>query len=152
MSRDFSTNRSNGYQHILLESLCAPETLTIYADSRSFTTIQDEEGSERLKELKDQLKIEFWRLVKKLTPRQQEVLELLAQGKTQIEIAKILKVNQSSVTKSVHGNLEYSKTNKVNKGEKRKSYGGARRKLLKLASQDPVIQEIFKQIAELENE
>lgn len=151
MSRDFSTNRSNGYQYILLESLCAPETLTIYADSQSFTTMQDEENAEKLKELKEQLKVEFWRLVKKLTPRQQEVLELLSEGKTQIEIAKKLKVNQSSVTKSLNGNLEYGNKD-VKDGSKRKSYGGAKRKILKLAAQDSTIQEIFKQIAELENE
>ncbi len=159
MTRDFKTNRSNAYQHILLESLCAPDTLTIYSDSKSYTTIHDSENEEKLKELKEQLKVEFWRIVGKLTKRQQEVLKLMAQGLTQIEIAKKLKVNQSSVTKSLNGNAEYLKHTKNSnllepekKKKKRKSYGGAKRKLLKIAQTDQTIQDIFKQIAELENE
>ena len=96
---------------------------------------------ERVVELEDQLKDEFWRIVSQLTPRQQEVIKLYASGKTQMEIAKKLNVNQSSITKSINGNVDYKNG--------KKCYGGAKKKLQKLAESDNKIKDLLNQINEL---
>jgi DNA-binding CsgD family transcriptional regulator len=100
------------------------------------------EDRELLLDLRDELRLEFWRLAKdNLTERQFQVIELLAKGYTQIEIAKQLNVNQSSITKSVNGNCDYRNGKKI--------YGGAKKKLRRLADKDPEIQAIIVQIAEI---
>ena len=65
-----------------------------------------------------------------------------AEGKTQIEIAKLLHVNQSSITKSINGNTDYRNKNK-------RIYGGAKKKIMRLAEKDLEIQNIFRRMAEL---
>ncbi len=76
--------------------------------------------------LKESLKKEFWRIVNtQLTSRQREVITLVCDGYTQTEIAKKLKVNQSSITKSINGNCDYK--------NKKRVYGGAKRKMKKIA-------------------
>ncbi len=103
------------------------------------------EDRERLLDLRDTLNKEFWRLAKEnLTERQFQVIELLAKGFTQIEIAKQLNVNQSSITKSVNGNCDYRNGKKI--------YGGAKKKLRRLSDQDQKIQEIIAQIAEIHSQ
>jgi transcriptional regulator len=87
----------------------------------------------------------FWRIIRtKLTPRQCEVIELYAQGLTQTEIAKRLNVNQSSITKSINGNCDYRNGKKI--------YGGAKKKLRRIAAQDPEIQEILRQMGDIQSE
>lgn len=71
---------------------------------------------------------------------------MCASGKTQIEIAKILGVNQSSITKCIHGNVDYK--NKDAKG-KPITYGGVRLKLQKIAKEDKKVNEILNKIADL---
>jgi len=103
------------------------------------------EDREELMDLKAALNTEFWRLVDtELTDRQKEVLHLYADGYTQIEIAKKLNVNQSSITKSINGNCDYRNGRRV--------YGGAKKRLRKLSEQDPKIREIFRKIAEIQAE
>jgi DNA-binding CsgD family transcriptional regulator len=103
------------------------------------------EYNEELYDLRDQLREEFWRLIKTcLTKRQREVIVLYTDGYTQTEIAQILNVNQSSITKSMNGNCDYRNGKRV--------YGGAKKKLKKFASQDPKIQSILKRIAEIQAE
>jgi len=98
--------------------------------------------NEELLDLEDELKIEFWRIVNTLlTTRQKEVIKLAASGLTQTEIAKKLNVNQSSITKSLNGNVDY-------KGEK-KVYGGSKRKILKIIENDEKIKDILKRMSEL---
>jgi RNA polymerase sigma factor (sigma-70 family) len=137
------TTRSNSYQFVLLEQAFAPEMLAEVADSEGiFAQLNPFGYNETILELKDQLKIEFWRLVEeKLTPRQREVIKLYCEGLTQMEIAKKLNVNQSSITKSLNGNCDYRNG--------RRLYGGSRKKLQKLAEQDPKIQAIIEKIQEL---
>ena len=65
-------------------------------------------------------------------------------GYTQHEIANALGVNQSSVTKSISGNIDYK-----NGGV---AYGGSIKKLRKLIKNDPKIQEILKRIEDLTEE
>ena len=100
--------------------------------------------NEELFELKDKLKAAFWRIVDtQLTSRQKEVIHLYAEGLTQTEIAKKLNVNQSSITKSINGNCDYRNGRKV--------YGGARKKLRKIADKDEEIKEILDRIADLQS-
>lgn len=141
---DRTKNRSDKYQYLLVESPCSPEMLTEFADSEGVTSIYSKYNEELL-DLREQLKKEFWRLVdENLTERQKEVLHLYAEGNTQIEIAKKLNVNQSSITKSINGNCDYSRGN-----DSRVYYGGSIRRIKKLAAQDSKIQEILKKMAEL---
>ena len=73
--------------------------------------------------LEDELKEEFWRIADTfLTNRQREVIKHCADGYTQTEIAKLLNVNQSSITKSINGNVDYkNKKGKI-------IYGGTKKK------------------------
>lgn len=149
--RNFGKTRSSIYQALILESPTEPESLGEVAEAQGligkFGTTQ---SNEMLMDLKDELRIEFWRVVDtQLTDRQRDVLHLIAEGKTQVEVAKALGVNQSSITKSINGNLNtYNKTlsNKII------HYGGSARRLRKLITSDLEIQKILKSIAELHDE
>lgn len=99
---DRKKNRSDVYQHLYAESLCPVEIMNIFSNDDSMSyKLNPYHYNEEVMELEDQLKKEFWRIVNNLlTPRQRDVIRLAADGYTQMEIAKMLKVNQSSVTKS----------------------------------------------------
>jgi len=146
IDRDFTKNRSDRYQHVLVESSCSPDMLTEFSDARGITGVLNcGDYNEELLDLKEQLVAAFWRIIRtKLTPRQCEVIELYAQGLTQTEIAKRLNVNQSSITKSINGNCDYRNGKKI--------YGGAKKKLRRIAAQDPEIQEILRQMGDLQSE
>lgn len=142
---DRTKNRSDSYQYLLVESPCSPEMLTEFSDAQGMTGMLNLNGNEELLDLQEQLLAAFWRIVDtQLTERQTEVLRLYAQGFTQIEIAKRLNVNQSSITKSINGNCDYRNGKKI--------YGGARKKLCRIASKDTEIQSIFKRIAEIKSD
>ena len=146
IDRDFTKNRSDRYQHVLVESSCSPDMLTEFSDARGIAGVLNNGNySEELLDLKEQLVAAFWRIIRtKLTPRQCEVIELYAQGLTQTEIAKKLNVNQSSITKSINGNCDYRNGKKI--------YGGAKKKLRRIAAQDPEIQSILKQMGDIQAE
>ena len=100
---------------------------------------------ERLYLLEDQLREEFWKLAEEVcTERQWVCLTLYSQGYTQMEIAKKLDVNQSSITKSLNGNVDYKNGKKV--------YGGLIKKLRKAITKSEKIQEILSQMQELQEE
>ena len=143
---DRSKNRSDRYQNLFAELSCAPETLAEYSDSQGLTGQNNTvKSQEELLDLKDQLIKAFWRIVDtQLTSRQKEVLKLCAQGLTQIEIAKRLNVNQSSITKSINGNTDYRNGKRI--------YGGARKRICKIAANDIEIQNIFRRMAEINSE
>lgn len=143
--QDRTSTRSAGYQNVIVELSCDPETLAERSDAQGITGMLNSNAhSEELLDLQEQLLTEFWRIVDTLTPRQSQVLKLYAQGLTQIEIAKHLNVNQSSITKSINGNCDYRNGKKI--------YGGAKKKLQRIAAKDPVIQAIFKRMAEIKSE
>lgn len=138
------SNRSDKYQYILLETACSNDMMEAFCNEDSIYNrlsggfIYDE----RMLELEDRLKKEFWRVVDTLlTPRQREVIRLYADGYTQMEIAKMLNVNQSSITKSLNGNVDYKNGKKI--------YGGARKKIKKIIELDDAIKEILQEMAEL---
>ena len=140
-------NRSDRYQWVLLETVCSNDMMEAFCNEDSIYNrltggfIYDE----RMLELEDRLKKEFWRVVDTLlTPRQKEVIRLYADGYTQMEIAKMLNVNQSSITKSLNGNVDY-KNGKV-------VYGGAKKKIKKIMENDSVIKEILQEMQNLRAE
>src|SRR5258706_8373601 len=132
--------RSQGYQHLIVESLASHDMLESFSNDDSLQKrLNPFSYNEEIFELEEALRIRFWEIVQeKLTKRQREVLKLWASNYTQVEIAKILNVNQSSITKSLNGNVDYKK-NKV-------TYGGSKRRLQKLIELDPKAQEILGRI------
>lgn len=139
------TNRSNGYQHLFAEQPYSNEMMAEFSEAQGLVENYNPEDREQLLVLREKLRGEFWRLAKEnLTERQFQVIELLAKGYTQIEIAKQLNVNQSSITKSVNGNCDYKNGRRI--------YGGAKKKLRRLADKDPQIQEIITQIADIHSQ
>src|SRR5271170_434730 len=139
-------NRSDHYQYILLETVCSNDMMEAFCNEDSISArLNPFEYDEDLIELEDQLKKEFWRVVDTLlTSRQREVIRLYADGYTQMEIAKMLNVNQSSITKSLNGNVDYKNGKKI--------YGGAKKKINKIIQNDEKITEILRKIAEVREE
>ena len=131
---------------MILEVLCADTVWNNFTNQDAIDfALNPWKYDERVAVLEDQLKEEFWILAKATcTARQWECLTLYAQGYTQMEIAKILDVNQSSVTKSLHGNVDYKNGKKV--------YGGMTKKLKRAISKSEKIQLILKQIQEIQEE
>jgi len=141
--------RSDKYQYILLEQACSHDMLEGFCNDDSiYKKLNPFAYDEKVMELEDQLKKEFWRIVDSLlTPRQKEVIRLYSQGYTQMEIAKMLNVNQSSITKSLNGNVDYK-----NGKNSKKVYGGIKKKVLKIMEDDEKIKKILKQISDLREE
>jgi DNA-binding CsgD family transcriptional regulator len=140
------TNRSNGYQHLFAEQSYSNEMMAEFSEAQGLIENYTPEDKEQLMTLREELRLAFWRLAKdNLTARQYQVLELLAKGNTQIEVSKILGVNQSSITKSVNGNCDYSNS-------KRKVYGGCKKRMRKLSEKDEQIQKLFAQIADIHSQ
>lgn len=144
IERDFTRNRSDKYQYVLVESSCSPDVLTEFSDARGITgMINMAEYNEELFELKEQLRKALWRIIEtSLTARQKQVIKLYAKGFTQTEIANKLGVNQSSITKSINGNCDYRSGKRI--------YGGAKKKLRRVASNDQEVQDILRKMAELQ--
>lgn len=142
-------NRSDHYQYILLETVCSNDMMESFCNEDGIYNRLNPFGyNEDIIELEEQLKVEFWRIVDTLlTPRQREVIRLYADGYTQMEIAKMLNVNQSSITKSLNGNVDY----KNGRGTI-KVYGGAKKKIRKIIDTDPRIKEILQEINRIREE
>lgn len=139
--------RSNRYQEIFNERSVAPELLDSFASQDNlFKQLNPFDYNEEIMDLEEQLKKEFWRVIKEnLTPKQQKVVEMLSRGYTQMEVAKELNVNQSSICKSLLGNQNKSEGDV-------KVYGGIKRKLAKVVEKDEKIKSILNRIAELRDD
>jgi predicted transcriptional regulator len=139
-------NRSDRYQWVLLETVCSHDMMEAFCNEDSiYNKLNPFQYSEDLLDLEDELKKEFWRIVDTLlTPRQKEVIRLYADGYTQMEIAKILNVNQSSITKSINGNVDYKNGKRI--------YGGARKKIRKIIESDNKIKDILERIRNVREE
>jgi hypothetical protein len=61
-----------------------------------------------------------------------------------MEIAKILQVNQSSITKSLNGNVDYKNGKRI--------YGGCKKKINKIIENDDKIKEILSKMTALRDE
>lgn len=139
-------NRSDSYQQLYAERIVPSEMLEAFPNEDGvFKRLNPFAYNDEIADLEDQLKKEFWRIVDTLlTPRQKQVIRLYADGYTQMEIARELKVNQSSVTKCLNGNTDYKNGTKV--------YGGSKKKIRKIIENDEKIKEILKRISELRDE
>lgn len=131
------------YQWVLLELVCSNDMLEAFANDDSISyRLNPFQYSEELLDLEDELKLEFWRIVETcLTKRQKQVIKLYKDGYTQMEIAKKLNVNQSSITKSWNGNVDYKNGKRI--------YGGAKKKILKLIEKDEKIKDILNKMSRL---
>lgn len=142
---DRRKSRSEAYQSLFAETVCSHDMMESFRNEDSlYKRLNPFEYSEELMELEDKLKIEFWRIVNTLlTSRQQEVIKLYADGYTQMEIAKKLSVNQSSITKSLNGNVDYK--------NKKVVYGGTKKRLKKIIETDTKIKEILDKMSDIRN-
>ena len=138
-------NRSDRYQYIINEVTVSDSYLESFDNSHSIShCLNPFEYSEEYLELKDELKKEFWKLAEEVcTPRQLDVMKMLAAGMTQMEIANKLGVNQSSVTKSLNGNIDYNSVTGT------KVYGGLIKKLKRHVEDHAKIQEILDRMGDL---
>src|SRR6266581_3599592 len=84
-SIDRTKNRSDHYQPIICEMPCSQDMMGEIADGNGISSQLNPFGySEELAELRDQLKIEMWRLINnELTDRQAQVINLYSRGFTQ---------------------------------------------------------------------
>jgi predicted transcriptional regulator len=145
--------RSSAYQALFCETSCPNEMLESFSNEESvYKRLNPFSYNDDIAELEEELKKEFWRVVEQLTDRQKQVLKLASGGLTQMEIAKELGVNQSSVTKSLNGNVDYKKCDPKNGNKGKVSYGGSKKKLRALLAADEKIQEILRKIADLRGE
>ena len=155
MTYNKRANRSDKYQYILLETACSNEMMEAFCNEDSiYDRLNPNHYDEDLIDLEEELKVEFWRVVDTLlTPRQKQVIRLYADGYTQQEIAKILCVNQSSITKSINGNVDYtSKGIGKGKNKDKRVYGGTRKKIRKIIENDPKIKDILDKIQQIRDE
>jgi DNA-binding CsgD family transcriptional regulator len=138
--------RSSKYQYLLLETACSAEMMEGFSNDDSvYNRLNPYAYSEELLDLEDELRAEFWRIINTcLTERQNEVVKLYADGYTQMEIAKALGVNQSSVVKCLAGN-------KIKDDNKRDMhvYGGVSKKVKRIAEEDPKIKDILRRMEEV---
>jgi len=95
--------------------------------------------SERFDELREELLQEVLDIIDAgLTTRQAQVVTLRLEGKTQTQIGQELGINQTTVHKTLMGNIDYANN--------KKCYGGAIKKLKKLCSKSSEIQEILEEM------
>ena len=135
--------RSDLYQHKFYEYMFdSPVWNTFQYDPDRPFRITDEKREELLV-LDDQLKKLIMDIITSIfTPRQLEIVIMYADGYTQMEIASSLGVNQSSITKSLHGNTWYGSAKNVR-------YGGVGKKIIKyIKNEGYVLKPIMKQIYE----
>lgn len=77
----------------------------------------------------------------------EETYDLEVAGQWHNFIANNLMISNSSITKSIHGNVDYSSP--INGGKT--SYGGVVKKLNRIIENDPIIKEIKNKISEIRN-
>jgi hypothetical protein len=146
-------NRSQKYQYLLLESAFSHDQLSSFSNESGLSNrLNPWEYNDELIDLQEKLKERLWEIVEEeLTDRQKEVLKLTAKGLKQQEIAAKLFINQSSIAKSLAGNVDYGvkegdDTKASNKKQKKNAYGGSIRKLQKLVLEDITCKSIIERM------
>lgn len=136
-------NKSDSYQYRITEILIDPFVLSDFPSEDGLGAQANSAGySEELSNLRQQLIKEIRRLMKGvLTKRQAQVMGLRLQGKTQIEIGQKLGIHQTTVHKTISGNIDY------NNGKA--CYGGAIKKLRKMCLKDERVLALLKHIEEV---
>jgi len=140
------STRSQKYQYLYCEIPVADDRLVDYTNADGIKNLLNPfHYDETVLELEDKLKKRVLDLVKiHCTEHQKRIFGLVSDGYTQMEIADMLGIQQSSVTKCIVGNVTYD-------NGKKSSYGGIIRKMKRAVSEDWYCNEIVKQLAELKN-
>lgn len=136
---------SDAYQHKFHEISIDPMDLDDFDVTRGlgqhFLNIA---LTEKFYELQAKLVAAVKRIInKQLTKHQAEILYRTMDGYTQLEIADKLGICQTSVFKSLHGNMVYED------GVQTKTHGGSLVKLKRLCDEDAEILEILAEMAEV---
>lgn len=139
-------NRSDNYQYKIVEISVDPIALNDVPENSGLGfQLNLAKHSEEFQELRSRL---FNRLIEivdtHLTARQAQVVHLRLQGKTQTQIGEELGLVQSTICKTISGNLDYT-----NNG---KRYGGAIKKLKKVCSKDEEIREILEKLGSIKKD
>ena len=136
-------NKSDSYQHKIVEISVDPMLLNEFPLAESLgSQLNMSKYSERFDELREQLLQEVIAVINSgLTKRQAQVVTLRLEGKTQIQIAEELGIHQTTVHKTLMGNIDYANN--------RKCYGGAIKKLKKLCAKKSEIQDILDEMETL---
>jgi DNA-directed RNA polymerase specialized sigma subunit len=139
-------NKSDSYQYRIIEIAIDPFILSDFPSEDGLGAQANSSGySEELADLRQQLIKEVRRLIKNmLTKRQTQVMSMRLQGKTQMEIGQKLGIHQTTVCKTISGNIDYN-----NGGA---CYGGAIKKLRKMCFKDERVLAILKHIEEVRAE
>ena len=163
--------RSDSYQYLMNEISVEDFVLDKFLNEQGlYAELNPYHYNELYAEIKDKIKQRFWELAKThCTDRQYTVLQMTASGMTQEEMADTLKVNQSSINKTLRGSdqsyIKGSRLQRERLAEKpltesegagnlhrrrRKSdimkYGGAITKLRKLVREDPVLAQLLEDL------
>lgn len=128
--------RSQKYQYLFQEILVEPSSEQL-ANKNSQDSVQMREIkldiSERLIQIANDI----------LTEKQRDIFNYyFVKGLTQTDIAKKMKINQSSVTKSINGNFEYSDGGRM-------CYGGSLKKIRRAAEKDDLIIKLYQKLDEI---
>lgn len=137
--------KSDSVQYQFREILVDPDIMSNFENTIAYDPV-DYQKRDELIELTGQLidAVNFL-IENKLTSRQSEVVQkIYFEQKTQMEVADSLGLCQTTIHKILKGNIDYSN------GGKR--YGGALKKLKKLCTSDPDIQQIINKIGQLRME
>jgi hypothetical protein len=134
-------NRSDRYQQLYCEVMYSHDMMGGFSNYDSISSrICPYQYDERVLDLQDQLKKEFWRVVDEtLSDSQRKMIRMVGEGATQMEIAKVMQKNQSSIHKALRGS---SSTNGS-------ATGGTESKLREACFSDPKIVEILAKIDEI---
>lgn len=140
-------SKSSSIQWRYREVSLDPQLLNGFANE-DIGVLGGEHVADEIQELFEQLSLRVvWLMENSLTKRQTEIMKMIyLEEKTQTEVARILGLCQSSVHKSMHGNLSYQQMSQT------KRYGGAIKKIQKICMEDPEIQSILDSIKELRRE
>ena len=136
-------NKSDSYQHKIVEISVDPVLLNEFPLIESLgSQLNLSRYSEKFDELREELLKEVMEIINVgLTYRQAQVISLRLDGKTQTQIAEELGIHQTTVHKTLRGNIDYAND--------KKCYGGAIKKLRKLCNKSPEIQEILEEMDNL---
>lgn len=136
-------SKSSSSQYLYREVVVDPTILaTVYLGDAKFH-IHEVELKEEFKELQDSLSVAVMEVINtQLTERQREVMiKVYVEQRTQMEVADLLGVCQTTVHKIVSGNIDYS-----NGGRR---YGGALKKIRRLCEGNEEIKEILSRMEEI---
>lgn len=128
--------------HNLIEITVDPNFLNNFANEDGINNYFNSAiDTEEFQKLKTRLIEEVLKIINShLTKIQKNVLCLTYfEGKTQQEISSIIRRHQTSVHKTLQGNIDY-----INN----KRYGGAIKKIQKICKKNKIIQEILKEMKE----